>query len=130
MLVPYKGNWCTPINSMRTPVSLSGRFMYTYMNVFTSFTWEFEYGGRFDWLAKLWLVNIYSTLYPNPRGQWPSILVYSLVLSSLFSWLLWKVKSRADMEFVTNFTWTRFFNNLLTQKTRKLTQTYIRNKTT
>ena len=33
------------------------------------------------------------------------------------------------MEFVTNFTRTRFFNNLFTRKTRKLRQTYIRNKT-
>ena len=37
--------------------------------------------------------------------------------------------SWADTEFVTNFTPTRFFNNLFTQKTRKLRQTYIRDKT-
>ena len=34
------------------------------------------------------------------------------------------------MEFVTNLTWTKIFNNLLTQKTRKLQHTYICDKTT
>ena len=33
---------------------------------------------------------------------------------------VWDVRLGADMEFVTNFTRTRFFNNLFSQKMRKL----------